>query len=260
MSDKPVAVVTGGANGIGAACARRFAAGGFHVVVADIDEAAGKATADSLSATGADAAFLRLDVSREDSVLECVADIRARFGVPAALVNSAGLLQGAVRITEMKLADYDAIHSVNLRGAMLTGRAIGVQMMARGRGSIVNLCSISSTRPSAQPAYATSKAGLKMLTEVMAAEFGAGGVRVNAVAPGYTMTPLMRKLVAEGKRDPALMIERSALGRFVEPEDVAEGIWFLCSEAARAITGIMLPIDCGWLVRSSYLSYATTPQ
>ncbi|MGE0230810.1 MAG: SDR family oxidoreductase [Flavobacteriaceae bacterium] len=85
-------------------------------------------------------------------------------------------------------------------------------------------------------------------------------MRVNAVAPGYTMTPLMRRLVDEGKRDPALMIERAALGRFVEPAEVAEGIWFLCSDAARAITGVTLPIDCGWLVRSSYLPYATTPE
>ncbi len=255
----PVAVVTGGASGIGAACVRKFAVEGWTVVVADIDEGKARAFAAELAAERRDVREAVLDVSSEASVSDFAALIARDFGHADALVNSAGILQGATRITDMTLASYDAIQAVNVRGAMLVGRALGAQMMEVGSGSIVNLCSIASTRPSAQPAYATAKAGLKMLTEIMAAEFGPRGVRVNAVAPGYTMTPLMRSLVDEGRRDPALVVERSALGRFVEPEEIADGIWFLCSQAARSITGITMPIDCGWLVRSSYLSYATTP-
>jgi NAD(P)-dependent dehydrogenase (short-subunit alcohol dehydrogenase family) len=132
-------------------------------------------------------------------------------------------------------------------------------MCRRGAGAIVTLCSMTSVRPSAQPAYAVSKAGLKMLTEIMAAEFGPSGVRVNAVAPGYTMTPAMRQRIESGERDPARVLDRSALKRFVEPADVAEAIHFLCSDAASAITGAMLPVDCGWIAYSSYSAYAATP-
>jgi NAD(P)-dependent dehydrogenase (short-subunit alcohol dehydrogenase family) len=132
-------------------------------------------------------------------------------------------------------------------------------MCAAGLGAIVNLCSLTSFRPSGQPAYAVGKAGLLMLTQVMAAEFGPHGVRVNAVAPGYTMTPAMQARIDSGQRDPTLVVARSALGRFVEPREVGDAILFLCSDKASAITGITLPIDCGWLATSSYTAYAAQP-
>jgi NAD(P)-dependent dehydrogenase (short-subunit alcohol dehydrogenase family) len=98
-----------------------------------------------------------------------------------------------------------------------------------------------------------------MMTEVLAAELGPRGVRVNAVAPGYVLTPAMQARIDSGQRDPRLMVERSALRRLVQPADVAEAILFLCSDAASAITGVMLPIDCGWLAASAYGAYAAVP-
>ncbi|MYZ46907.1 SDR family oxidoreductase [Propylenella binzhouense] len=259
MTRQKLAVVTGGASGIGAACVRKFAAEGWRTLIADVNVPGGEALERQLADEGRACEFRRLDVSSEEDVSAFAAALSREAGPLDALINSAGILQGAVRLTDMTMQAYDAIMAVNLRGAVLMGRAIGSLMADEGGGAIVNLCSISSVRASAQPAYATSKAGLKMLTEIMAAELGPRGVRVNAVAPGYTMTPLMASLITKGQRDPELVVERSALRRFVEPEEVADGIFFLCSDAARSITGVLLPIDCGWLAYSAYSAFATQP-
>jgi NAD(P)-dependent dehydrogenase (short-subunit alcohol dehydrogenase family) len=249
-------VVTGGASGIGAACAEHFARDGWRVVIADIADAAGEALAQRL---GAPALYRRMDVTDEAAVEAACAAIWREAGRVDALVNSAGLLQGATRVTEMAIPAFDAILAVNLRGAMLACRGFGSRMAAQGSGAIVNICSIASLRASPQPAYAASKAALAMLTEILAAELGPQGVRVNAVAPGYTMTALMHSLIESGQRDPAAVVERTPLRRFVAPAEVAAGIAFLCSDAASAITGAILPIDCGWLAGSSYKAYATQP-
>lgn len=253
-------VVTGGASGIGEATVRHFSRLGWRVLIADRNADLGARLAAELAAMGANVTFSPLDVASEADVeAYCAASVRDHGRIHA-VVNSAGILENAIRLAAMPMREYDEILAVNLRGAVLMGRAFGKQLCAQGEGAIVHLCSMTSIRPSAQPAYAVSKAGLKMLTEVMAAEFGPHGVRVNAVAPGYTLTPAMRERVACGERDPKLVVERSALRRFVEPEDVAEAIGFLCSDAARSITGVMLPVDCGWLAYAAYSAYATMPQ
>jgi NAD(P)-dependent dehydrogenase (short-subunit alcohol dehydrogenase family) len=250
MSEARVAVVTGGASGIGEASARRFAAGGWAVEIADRDASRGEAVARALGA-----GFSALDVSDEGAVEAFV----ARVGRVDAVVSSAGILQNAVRATEMDMAEFDRIHAVNLRGTLLVNRAFGRAMAAAGRGAIVNLGSLTSFRPSGQPAYAMGKAAIRMMTEVLAAELGPQGVRVNAVAPGYVLTPAMQARIDSGQRDPRLMVERSALRRLVQPADVAEAIFFLCSDAASAITGATLPVDCGWLAGSAYTAYAAVP-
>lgn len=223
------------------------------MVIADINEGAGTALADEL---GGDTRFSHLDVSSEEQITQFAAYLPE---APVGLVNCAGLLQGAVRSETMESAAWDAIMTVNLRGVLLVSRAIGARMQQARRGAIVNIASIASFRPGPQPAYAAAKSGLKMLTEIMAAEYGPQGVRVNAVAPGYTMTPMMAGMIERKERDPSLAIEKSALRRFVEPAEVADGVHFLCSPAASAITGTTLAIDCGWLVGSAYASWATAP-
>ena len=174
-------------------------------------------------------------------------------------MNSAGILQNAVRMTEMDMAEFDRIHAINVRGTLLVNRAFGKAMAAAGRGAIVNLGSLTTFRPSGQPAYAMGKAAIRMMTEVLAAELGPAGVRVNAVAPGYVLTPALQARIDSGQRNPALMVERSALRRLVQPADVGEAIFFLCSDAASAITGVTLPVDCGWLAGSAYTAYAAVP-
>jgi NAD(P)-dependent dehydrogenase (short-subunit alcohol dehydrogenase family) len=254
--DKPLAVVTGGASGIGAAVVRHFQAEKWRVVIADCNEDAGRA----LSATLENTFFIPLDVAEEASVLSLAETVHRDHGIAAALINSAGILQNATRISEMALNEFDTIMSVNLRGALLCSRAFGVQMAGAGQGSIITLCSVTSLRAAPQPAYAMSKAGLLMMTEILAAELGPSGVRVNAVAPGYTMTPRMHQLIEHGERDPTVAARTAALRRFVTPEEVADGVAFLCSDRARAITGAFLPIDAGWLVGASYGAYAAKPK
>ncbi|MFK8253222.1 SDR family NAD(P)-dependent oxidoreductase [Ancylobacter terrae] len=253
-----VAVVTGGASGIGEAAARAYVAAGWHVVLADIDTERGEAIAAEL-APGGRISFMPLDVAREEAVEAFAAAVYDRYGRVDALVNSAGLLQNAVRSVDMSIAEFDRIHTVNVRGTLLANRAFGRRMCAAKSGAIVNLCSLTSFRPSAQPAYAIGKAGLKMMTELMAAEFGPHGVRVNAVAPGYTLTPAMKNRIERGERDPNAVIAKSALRRFVEPAEVGAVILFLTSAAASAITGATLPVDCGWLATSAYTAHAAQP-
>lgn len=259
MRDLKNVLVTGAASGIGEATARLFGTRGWHVWLADRNAAALEAVAASMRAQGALATALPLDITDEQAVA-ALPEMLAAKGAIHAFVNSAGILENAIRVTAMPMAEYDAIIDVNLRGAVLLGKSIGAAMGAQGHGSIVHLCSMTSVRPSGQPAYAVSKAGLKMLTEIMAAEFGPRNVRVNAVAPGYTLTPALKQRIERGERNPDQVLDRSALKRFVMPEDVAEAIFFLCSDAARAITGVMLPIDCGWIAYSSYSAYAARPE
>jgi NAD(P)-dependent dehydrogenase (short-subunit alcohol dehydrogenase family) len=255
MAEAKVAVVTGGASGIGEAAARRFAAAGWTVEIADLNAAPGEEIARELGGR-----FSPLDVASEDLVADFAAAVGSRRPHIDALVNSAGLLQNPVRLERLEMAEYDRIHGVNVRGTLLVNRAFAPRMAETGGGAIINLCSLTTFRPSGQIAYALGKASLKMLTELMAAEFGPRGVRVNAVAPGYTMTPAMKARIDRGERDPRLVEEKSALRRFVQPAEVAEAIFFLCSDAAAAITGVTLPIDAGWLATSAYLAYASQPE
>lgn len=255
MNDRKVAVVTGGASGIGEAAARRFAEAGWAVMIGDLNTTRGVAISGEIGAS-----FQSLDVASEDAVKAFAAEAYRQFGRADALVNSAGLLQNPVRIADLDMAEFDRIHAVNVRGTLLMNRSFSTRMAEAGSGAIINLCSLTTFRPSGQVAYAMGKAALKMLTELMAAELGPRGVRVNAVAPGYTLTPAMQARIDKGERDPALVVDKSALRRFVAPREVADAILFLCSDAAAAITGVTLPIDAGWLATSAYLAYASQPQ
>ncbi|MBP2236482.1 NAD(P)-dependent dehydrogenase (short-subunit alcohol dehydrogenase family) [Sinorhizobium kostiense] len=253
------AVVTGGASGIGEATVRKFASSGWKVIIADINADRGREIAGELSVRGFDVQSVYLDVTDEAAVQSFSEQVFSLEGGVAALINSGGILQNATRLTSMRIEDFDRILDVNLRGSVLTGKAFGKKMAESGHGAIINLCSLTTFHALPQPAYAMSKAALKTLTEVMAAELGPQGVRVNAVAPGYTLTPAMKDRIDRGERDPSKVISKSALGRFVEPSEIGEAIFFLCSPAAAAITGVTLPVDCGWLVYSVYTNAAAQP-
>ncbi|HDS1775820.1 TPA: SDR family oxidoreductase [Pseudomonas putida] len=253
-------VVTGGSSGIGEATVQRLARDSAQIIIGDIDEARGQAVAGGLRDQGCKATFVRVDLSNEVDISRFAENILQNHGIPDVLVNSAGLLQNAVHVLDMDIAEFDRLHAVNVRGTLLISRALAGPMCEAGRGCIVNLCSLTSFFPSAQVGYATGKASLKMLTEIMAADWGPNGVRVNAVAPGYTLTPAMQARINSGERDPDAVIAKTPLGRFVEPQEVAETIAFLCSPAASAITGATLPIDCGWLVGAAYRAFASQPK
>jgi len=259
MTTTPVAVVTGGGSGIGEAAARRFARGGRAVAVLDIDARKAEAVAVAIQAYGGVARAWPVDVTDAPTIAAAADDIAREFGAVEVLVNSGGILQNATRVLDMSLEEADRILRVNYLGTVACCQVFGRIMKARKQGSIINLASINSYRCSAQPAYEATKAAIVLLTETLAAELGPSSVRVNAVAPGYTLTPAMQARIDSGQRDPKTILAATALGRFVKPGDVAEAIHFLCSEAASVITGITLPIDAGWLAATAYRSWAAQP-
>ena len=252
MSDQQPIVVTGGASGIGLAIARRFAAAGAPVILADINVEQGNKAACEL---GGEALFRPLDVADEQAVEGFADALDAEFGAPAVLINSAGLLQNAARTHEMGMDEHDRIWAVNYRGSYLMCRAFAPRMGEAGGGAILNIASTNAYITLPLPAYNPTKVAIHGLTKLLAAEYGPVGVRVNAVAPGFCLTPAMQERIDSGHRNPKAMEELSALGRMVMPEDVAEAAYFLCSDAASAITGIDLPVDCGKLAALSYKAY-----
>ncbi|MFG1401652.1 SDR family NAD(P)-dependent oxidoreductase [Xanthobacter sediminis] len=249
-SSAPVVVVTGGASGIGAACVRRFAREGARVAVLDRAPEA----AEALAAEVGGRAFFA-DVGDADGLAACAAEVEAQLGPVAVLVNSAGVLQPPERPHDLPLSRWDEVIRIDQRGTYVASLAFARAMLARRRGAIVNIASITGLRAVPLHAYGPAKAAVIALTECLAAEWGPAGVRVNAVSPGYTLTPALRAAVARGERDVSALEGNAALQRLVEPEEVAGAVAFLAGEGASAITGVNLPVDCGWLVATPWNTY-----
>lgn len=255
MANERISVVTGGASGIGRATAARLAAAGDRVIVADLNEQAGNTVVAAIRKAGGKADFQPVDVAAEASVDDLARVVESNFGPAAVLVNSAGVLQNVAGIESFSLEEHDKVWAINYRGTYLCCRAFAPRMAKRQAGSIVNISSTSAVDAMPLIAYGPSKAAIQNLTAVLAVELGPDNVRVNAVMPGYVLTEQMQARIDAGKRDPRSMQGHSALGRMVAPEDVANGIHFLCSDAASCITGIVLPIDAGYLAAVTYLHH-----
>ncbi len=245
-----IAIVTGGASGIGAACARDLAARGARVVVLDIAMDAAEALAAEIGGVA-----LFGDVGDEFSLRTAAAAIARDQGTPRILVNSAGVLQVPVRPSALDMAVYDRVTQIDQRGTYLACVVFGLPMVAARRGAIVNIASVSALRSMPLHAYAPAKAAVLSITECLAAEWGPAGVRVNAVSPGFTRTPALQAAIERGERDPAMLAGNAALGRMVETDEIARAVAFLASDDAAAITGVNLPVDCGWLVAPSWATY-----
>lgn len=234
-------VVSGGARGIGAETARRFAAAGGRVLIADILDAEGAALAAEL---GAAAAYLHTDVTDAGACATACDAARDRFGSLDCLVTSAvRMLPG--KLEDLAPGDWRAAIDVGLNGTFLMSQAAGQRMIAAGRGgAIVTLSSIGGRQPYGMTgAYSTIKAAVLMLARHLAIEWARHGIRVNCVLPGHTETPLTAYM-----RDPEIKRARGAvtpLGRVGQPEDIAQGILFLLSDAASYITAASLDIDGG---------------
>lgn len=249
-----VAVVTGGASGIGAACCRMLSARGALVVVTDRDLARAEEVAREVGGRA-----MALDVATLDANEACAAAVEAEVGTVDILVTCAGVIQRPLRaelLPEQEVLDVVRIDQI---GTWNSAVAFGRRMAVRGRGAIVTIASIAGERSMPLHAYSPAKAAVIEMTRCLAAEWGRSGVRVNAVSPGYTRTPALQKAIDAGERDVSLLEETSALGRMVTPEDIAEAVCFLSSDAARVITGINLPVDAGWLVAGSWASYGGLP-
>ena len=250
MRIEGVAVVTGGASGIGAACCRELWADGAKVVVLDRDLRRAEDVAKEIGGRA-----WRADVGDEKATEACAAAIEAEVGPVEVLVNSAGIIQVPVRPTEMMMSVYDDIVRVDQRGTYVASVAFGRHMVARRRGSIINIASVAGMRSMPLHAYGPAKAAVIATTECLAAEWGPAQVRVNAVSPGYTRTPALQAAIDKGERDPSALASNSALGRLVEPSEIAKVVAFLASPLASAITGANVPVDCGWLVAPSWHTY-----
>lgn len=255
MSSPRVVLITGGASGMGRGTGELFAARGDRVVLADVNSNLGRQVTEEIEGAGGDAVFHDLDVSDETSVNNLMDWAEAEIGPIDVLVNSAGVLQNPMPITELPVEEHDRMWDINNRGLYMCCRAVAPLMKGRGQGNIVNIASTTSFVAWPLSAYDPGKTAVKMLTEVLAAEMGPSGIRVNAVAPHITATPAIQSRIDAGERDPEKIVAQQALRRLVEVEDVAEAIHFLCSPEAKAITGVTLPVDCGFLVANTYNAY-----
>ncbi len=246
--DGRTAIVTGAAQGIGAACARSFAEHGASVLLADIQGEKCARTARSIAAdTGAATASVRADVSDEAACERVMGACLDRFGACDILLNNAGILV-AGSILDAAVEDFDRVIAVNLRSAFLMGRLAAREMAKRGtRGAIINMSSTNAvvTIPS-QLAYAASKGGIAQLTRVMAMGLAEHGVRVNAIGPGTILTDILHTVIQDDSTRRTIL-SRTPLGRFGEPEEVARVAVFLASDYASYLTGETIYPDGGRL-------------
>ncbi|MGZ5714279.1 MAG: SDR family NAD(P)-dependent oxidoreductase [Caldimonas sp.] len=247
-----VAVVTGAANGIGAACARLFAASGAKVALWDLDQAAAQPLAAEL---GAGALALRCDVALRAEVDAAVAATLAAFGRIDVLVNNAGIFRAA-DFLDIAEADWDAVIGVNLKGAFLVAQAVAREMAKTGGGAIVNMSSVNGVMAIPTIAsYNASKGGINQLTRAMALGLADRGIRVNAVAPGTIATELAQKAVLGSAEARERIMSRTPLRRLGEPAEVAAVCAFLASDAASYMTGEIVAVDGGRLA----LNYTMPP-
>jgi 3-oxoacyl-[acyl-carrier protein] reductase len=235
-----VAIVTGGARGIGAATAVRLAQDGFAVAVLDLDETAAKATVDTIEAAGGRALAIGADVSDAEQVETAVARIATELGPPVVLVNNAGVIRDNM-LFKMTESDWDTVMNVHLRGAFLMTRAVQKYMTEAKWGRIVSLSSTSALGNRGQANYSTAKAGLQGFTKTVAIELGKFGVTANAIAPGFIQTE-MTKATADRMGVPfddfiAYAAKDIPVQRVGQPEDIAHLVAFFVSEGAGFVSG-----------------------
>ncbi|WP_375389215.1 3-oxoacyl-ACP reductase FabG [uncultured Amnibacterium sp.] len=248
MTEERVAIVTGGARGIGAAIAKRLAAQGRAVAVIDLEEAATVATVAAITDAGGRAIGIGADVSRTEDVEAAVATVAERLGAPTILVNNAGILRDNL-IFRMTDDDWDAVVAVHLRGAFLMSRAVQRHQVEAGWGRVVSLSSTSALGNRGQANYAAVKAGLQGFTKTLAIELGRYHVTANAIAPGFIATDMLRQTAERMKVSYEDFLAGAAkeipVARVGQPEDVAEAAAFFTSDAASFVSGQVLYVAGG---------------
>jgi cyclopentanol dehydrogenase len=241
-----VALISGGARGMGAVEARLFAREGAKVVVGDILEAEGKAVQDEIQAAGGAATFVTLDVTREADWEGAVATAEHLYGRLDVLVNNAGI-GGGNRIEDTTLEQWERIMAVNATGVFLGTRAAIPALRRSGGGSIVNISSQLGLvgTDNSSPQYQASKGAVRLLTKATAIQYAKEGIRANSVHPGPIVTAMTERRRADPEQH-RLMLSRIPLGRYGQPEEVALGVLYLASDESSFVTGSELVIDGGW--------------
>jgi 3-oxoacyl-[acyl-carrier protein] reductase len=257
LKDK-VAVITGAGQGIGRAYANRFAREGAKIVVAEINEEIGRRTEQEVKATGAQALFLKTDVSNEQSTKEMAAKAAERFGRIDILMNNAAIFYG-LDTQDSSLTYFNRILSVNLTGVWLCIRAVEPYMKRQGKGKIINQSSTAAfmgnvgavdttdpDKPSPPFHYSVAKMGVNGLTKYFAGALGPWGINVNAIAPGVTMTEATKSVVPEEML--SMLVMFTALKKALQPEDLTGTAVFLASEDSDMMTGQVLVVDAGMIM------------
>jgi gluconate 5-dehydrogenase len=240
------ALVTGSSQGLGLAMARGLAQAGAAVVLNGRDEQKLAATAATLRAEGTKVAMAAFDVTDGPAAATAIARLEAEFAPLDILVNNAGIHRRAP-LLEMTEEQWRAVLDTNLTSAFLVARAVAPRMIARGRGKIINICSVMSevSRPTIAN-YSAAKGGLKMLTRAMAVEWAKHGVQANAIAPGYFLTELNKPLVENAEFN-RWICGRTPAGRWGQPAELAGAVVFFASAASDFINGQILAVDGGLL-------------
>ena len=248
LKDK-IALITGGAAGIGKATAKVFIEQGATVCICDVDEKTGLETAEELDCT-----FSKVDVSDREAVQTWVDEVAGQFGRIDILLNNAGILRDALfvkvkdgeLVRQMAEADFDAVVSVNLKGTFNCTQAVTPHMIRQGSGSIINVSSVVGLDGNfGQTNYVATKAGVVGMTKVWARELGRHGIRVNAVAPGLIVTEMLESMPEKALSE---LKKHQPFGRFGQPEEVANAYLFLASDEASYISGAVLRVDGAFVV------------
>jgi 3-oxoacyl-[acyl-carrier protein] reductase len=256
MLNNKVALVTGGARGIGRAIALKLASEGADIAILDAGSLElSEQTAEEIRALGVRAFAARCDITDYDQVTEAVARVKEALGGVDILVNNAGITRDKLAL-RMSPEDFDAVLSVNLKGTFLMIKALYADFMKKRAGRIINIASIAGLMGNAgQANYAASKAGVVGLTKTIARELASRNVTCNAIAPGFLVSNQNRALLFNPDGTPtarsAKILAGTPMGRFVDSEELLGGVFFLTDDkAASAITGVVLPIDCGFAAYS----------
>jgi NAD(P)-dependent dehydrogenase (short-subunit alcohol dehydrogenase family) len=241
-----VVLVTGGASGIGRASCLAFASEGAKVVVADMTVEGGEETASMVRQAGGEAIFVRADVSKASEVEILVTKTVEKYGRLDCAHNNAGISGPMARTADCKEEDWDNVIEVNLKGVWLCMRREIAEMLKQRLGLIVNTASTAGLRGSrfASP-YAASSHGVVGLTRSAALEYAADGIRINAVCPGIVDTPMIRRHIAGDAKREAQFEAASPIGRMGLPDEIAQAVVWLCSDAASYLTGHTLVVDGG---------------
>lgn len=247
-----IGVVIGGGNGIGAACCEVMAQYGWKVAAADLDLGAAQNTAARLAGLG-----YQVNIANLEAVEELAESVQRDLGPISGLVVAAAAFQEKFSPDELPLDLLHRVMTVNFEGAFNANRIFASRMARQGQGSIVNIASIAGHTSSPQHVYGPMKAAVVSMTKNFAAQYGKSGVRVNSVSPGAVIVP--RVLARPPGRYAVDIDSQMALGRRIQPQEIANGVEFLLSERASAITGTDLLIDAGWMVANSWHLFGGVP-
>jgi len=253
-----VALITGSGKGIGKAIARKFVEEGASICINDIDITEAEKTSEELKKIGGKTFAIQADVSDEEDVKKMFDHLFDQFGTIDILVNNAGIGQ-ALMVEDMTYDIWKKVIDVNLNAVFLCCKAVIPTMQEKKYGRIVNIASVAAKKISYHGGahYTASKAGLLGFTRHLAYELAPYGINVNAICPGATLTPLLKALTTEAQLEAEL--HRFPIGKFCEPEDIADAVLFLCSERSKMMTGQALDVDAGellaWTDVKSYTKY-----